>query len=53
MPTLNHPTEFTFEKVKLDVTRYWVDNWDSKWYLAPIPQNEINKHYGMTQNPGW
>lgn len=50
---LNHPTEFTFEKVKLDVTRYWVNNWDSKWYLAPIPQNEINKHYGMTQNPGW
>ncbi|MBS6529803.1 MAG: RagB/SusD family nutrient uptake outer membrane protein, partial [Bacteroides caccae] len=21
--------------------------------LAPIPQDEINKRYGMTQNPGW
>lgn len=49
---LNHPTSFTFEKVKLD-TRYWVNNWDTKWYLTPIPQNEINKKYGMTQNPGW
>ena len=49
----NHPTSFTFEKVKLDVTRYWADNWDTKWYLAPIPQKEINKKYGMTQNPGW
>lgn len=50
---LNNPTAFTFEKVKLDVTRFWVGNWDTKWYLAPIPQNEINKNYGMTQNPGW
>lgn len=49
---LNHPTSFTFEKVKLD-TRYWVNSWDTKWYLTPIPQNEINKKYGMTQNPGW
>ena len=22
-------------------------------YLAPIPALEINKAYGMTQNPGW
>lgn len=49
---LNHPTSFTFEKVKLD-SRYWMNNWDTKWYLTPIPQNEINKKYGMTQNPGW
>lgn len=49
---LNHPTAFTFEKVTLP-DRYWVANWDTKWYLAPIPQDEINKKYGMTQNPGW
>ncbi|MGL5260754.1 MAG: RagB/SusD family nutrient uptake outer membrane protein [Bacteroides sp.] len=49
---LNHPTAFTFEKVSLD-QRFWADTWDSKWYLSPIPQDEINKHYGMTQNPGW
>ncbi|MDD3968285.1 MAG: RagB/SusD family nutrient uptake outer membrane protein [Proteiniphilum sp.] len=49
---LNHPTAFIFEKVELP-DRYWVTNWDTKWYLAPIPQDEINKQYGMTQNPGW
>ena len=49
---LNHPTAFSFEKVEIS-PRYWVSNWDTKWYLAPIPQNEINKKYGMTQNPGW
>lgn len=49
---LNNPTEFTFEKITL-AGRYWQSNWDTRWYLAPIPQNEINKDYGMTQNPGW
>ena len=49
---LNNPTEFTFEKITLS-ERYWQSKWDTKWYLAPIPQNEINKDYGMTQNPGW
>lgn len=49
---LNHPTSFTFEKVELS-QRFWALNWDTKWYMNPIPQNEINKKYGMTQNPGW
>lgn len=49
---VNKPTAFTFSTYELS-TRYWANNWDSKWYLAPIPQTEINKKYGMTQNPGW
>lgn len=49
---LNHPTAFTFEKFEL-AERFWASNWDTKWYLSPIPQHEINKQYGMTQNPGW
>lgn len=49
---LTRPTSFTFEKVELP-SRYWAENWDSKWYFVPIPQDEINKKYGMTQNPGW
>jgi len=49
---LNSPTAFTFEKVLL-AERYWQTEWDTKWYLSPIPQDEINKKYGMTQNPGW
>ena len=24
-----------------------------KWYLSAFPQNEINKGYGLVQNPGW
>ena len=49
---LTRPTAFSFEKVELS-RRYWQDNWDTKWYLSPVPQDEINKKYGMTQNPGW
>ncbi len=48
----NTPTKFTFKVYTLN-NRYWVKNWDTKWYLAPVPTTEINKHYGMTQNPGW
>lgn len=46
------PKSFTFKKFALD-SRSWADIWDTKWYLSPIPQTEINKGYGMTQNPGW
>ena len=31
----------------------WIDNWDDKYYLCPIPLDEINKKYGLVQNPGW
>ncbi|MCM1449063.1 MAG: RagB/SusD family nutrient uptake outer membrane protein [Clostridiales bacterium] len=24
-----------------------------KWLMMPLPQNEINKGYGLIQNPGW
>ena len=33
--------------------RYWRDNWDNKWLLSAFPTNEINKGYGLVQNPGW
>lgn len=33
--------------------RYWKNNWDSKWYLSAFPSDEINKGYGLVQNPGW
>lgn len=48
----NAPTGFTFSTYEISA-RYWAQNWDTKWYLSPIPQPEINKKYGMTQNPGW
>lgn len=46
------PTAFTF-KVGEIPDRYWRNTWDSKWYLLPLPQSEVDKNYGWTQNPGW
>ena len=47
------PTSFTFEEITEVPARAWAQNWDTKWYFAPIPRTEIDKDYGMTQNPGW
>ena len=46
-------TSFTFKVRASFPARSWWTNWDTKWYLSPIPTVEINKGYGMTQNPGW
>ena len=53
----NAATVFTFKEKEAYPPRKWYTytaaDWDTKWYLAPIPAIEINKKYGMTQNPGW
>ena len=46
-------TSFTYTLKDAYPPRVWYNTWDTKWYLAPIPAVEINKGYGMTQNPGW
>ena len=33
--------------------RYLQDNFSPKWYLSAFPSDEINKGYGLIQNPGW
>lgn len=33
--------------------RVWTAQWDNRYYLCPIDLNEINKKYGLIQNPGW
>jgi hypothetical protein len=33
--------------------RFWADQWDAKWYLSAFPPTEVNKGYGLIQNPGW
>ena len=33
--------------------RYWKNNFSPKWYLSALPSNEVNKGYGLVQNPGW
>ncbi len=35
--------------VRDDIKYYW----NEYWYLLPFPVAEINKKYGLIQNPGW
>lgn len=34
-------------------TRHWQKSWSPKWFLSAFPPDEINKGYGLVQNPGW
>lgn len=43
---------FTYEQFDLP-SRQWQNNWSPQWYLSAFPQNEIDKGYGLVQNPGW
>ncbi|MCM1503724.1 MAG: RagB/SusD family nutrient uptake outer membrane protein [Muribaculum sp.] len=50
-----YPRDFNYEVFTLsNPRRYWWDSgFDPKWYLSAFPPNEVNKGYGLTQNPGW
>ncbi len=50
--TENTDGSFSYEVVELP-ERYWQNNWSPKWYLSAFPPDEINKDYGLVQNPGW
>lgn len=49
------PTHFDYEKTELKTKRVWwgQSTFDAKWYLSPFPNTEVNKGYGLVQNPGW
>lgn len=52
------PTKFEYEEYEIQGGNprfVWNDpgRWSNKWILAPLPPDEINKNYGLTQNPGW
>ena len=49
------PSEFEYEKFRLHNRErvWWTRGFDPKWYLSPFPQTEVNKGYGLVQNPGW
>ena len=54
------PTRFEYEAYEISEKTgnprfVWKhpENWSNKWILAPLPPDEINKNYGLTQNPGW
>ncbi len=46
------PTGYRYELFTLKA-RAWKDNWSAKWYLSAFPSEEVDKKYGITQNPGW
>lgn len=37
----------------MDQGRIWQDKFSPKWFLSAFPSDEINKGYGLVQNPGW
>ncbi len=48
--------KFEYEKPEILVghRRWWDPGyWTNKWYLDPVSRIEIQKGYGLTQNPGW
>lgn len=48
--------KFEYEKPQISVgARAWWNEgyWTNKWYLDPLSRIEIQKGYGLTQNPGW
>ena len=48
------PTQFTYEAFPLvNPSRAWWSNFSPKWYLSAFPPSEVNKKYGLSQNPGW
>ena len=48
--------KFEYEKPEIvkGHRRWWdAGYWTNKWYLDPVSRIEIQKGYGLTQNPGW
>ena len=49
--------KFEYEKVQISAGGgrvWWTPGyWTNKWYLDPVSRIEIQKGYGLTQNPGW
>lgn len=55
------PSRFQYEFFELVTGRRVLWNYANdqrnpfvlKWFLMPFPQDEVNKGYGLVQNPGW
>ena len=48
--------KFEYEKPQIirGARRWWdAGYWTNKWYLDPVSRIEVQKGYGLTQNPGW
>ena len=52
--TKNADGTYSYSYPSIQTTRRaWWANFDTKWYLTPFPLKEIQKGYGLIQNPGW
>jgi len=47
------PTGYRYEVFNITPERVWKTDWNAKWFLSAFPTNEIDKDYGLVQNPGW
>ena len=53
-PSFYQPTYFDYERFEIKQKRcHCTNGFDVKWYLQPLPTSELNKKYGLVQNPGW
>jgi len=43
---------YTYPEITFNQRAWWT-NFDNKWFLLPFPLDEIQKGYGLSQNPGW
>ncbi len=54
-PRYYEPTDFSYERFEITTNRrvWWTQGFDPKYYLQAFPITEVNKGYGLEQNPGW
>lgn len=54
-PDYYEPIHFKYEIVPITTSPrvWWTVGFDSKWFFQPFPITEVNKGYGLDQNPGW
>ena len=46
--------EYDRNVIVVGARRWWQSGfWTNKWYLDPVSRKEVQKGYGLTQNPGW
>jgi len=54
-PLYYEPSYFAYERVPITTgaRKWWTDGFEPKWFFQPFPLTEVNKGYGLEQNPGW
>lgn len=49
---LQEDRTYNYQKWEIPA-RNWRNSWSPKWFLSAFPTTEVNKGYGLVQNPGW